>query len=118
VTMTSSLGCSMTPKGSTRRMRQPDPRLAAIVERLSVTIPDRPKPRPKPQQSWATLKVGDTLDHTSTRYRVTSCDSQGVTLDPPLRLQQRDWAQQGWHKVPKRELKGREGAKADREDHP
>jgi len=99
-----------------------------ILEHLTVPIPLPRRPAPKPQDSWATLKVGDRLvqkqahgasisegktesstffDEKDGEWVVTKVSSAGASLErggEVVELSDRDW-RRSWQKA-KRRKKG------------
>jgi hypothetical protein len=78
--------------------------LHGLTIKIHTPILQNPAKRPKPQKSWATLKVGDVLEHDAVRHVVTACDSHGVSLGSGLRLEDRDWREKGWRKLSRKEI--------------
>jgi len=95
-----------------------------IVERLIEAVPPPRAAPPRPQSSWASLKVGDALVSPSSvpigesgsrepgLWEVTGVSSAGVKLNHVYgtgrihrELTDRNWKEAGWHKLAKRELK-------------
>jgi hypothetical protein len=81
-----------------------------IAEALSQPIPDPYIQPPKDQGSWATLHPGDYLrSPPGGLYRVERTTNDGALLchtgvDVRSWLKDRDWKDQGWSKVSKREV--------------
>ncbi len=76
-----------------------------ILTALTAPVPAPYVPAPKPQGSWAGLRVGDTLAHTDdpATYTVSTTTNAGATLTRPghLPVQLSDRAQVGaeWKKI-------------------
>jgi hypothetical protein len=92
-----------------------------IVERLIEAVPPPRAAPPRPQGSWATLKLGDVLvapgcdsGESGGRelWEVVAVSSAGVTIDSlnnSKLLDDRNWKENGWRKLAKRKLKERTG---------
>lgn len=90
-----------------------------IVERLIEAVPPPRAASPRPQGSWATLKVGDVLaapgkgsverPGSQELWAVCAASSAGVTLrklttNEAVELTDRNWKELGWRKLAKRKL--------------
>lgn len=93
-----------------------------IVERLIAVVPPPRAAPPRPQSSWATLKVGDVLSRPGATsgelgnrapelWELCGVSSAGATLRPwpgggeALELTDRNWKELGWRKLAMREFK-------------
>lgn len=57
------------------------PDVDRIIERVTRTIPDPPRPRAKPAKSWRGLKVGDVIEHADGEFWIVEqVNSQGAQL--------------------------------------